>query len=115
MKVNAPPAAFTVLRLMREPSAPPRKTITLKKLDLLQIAILGEWLDDPYGDGIRLERIRNPSPARQAALDFIRGEPQLGGEALIREQYEERVRACFDSRGRLPASIRSNVPRLDRI
>jgi len=31
---------------------------------------VGLWLDDPYGDGIRLERIREPSPKRRAALDY---------------------------------------------
>lgn len=32
---------------------------------------VGLWLDDPYGDGIRLERIREPSAKRLAALAFV--------------------------------------------
>ena len=30
------------------------------------------YVDDPYGDGIRLNHIRNPSSARIAALELVR-------------------------------------------
>lgn len=37
--------------------------------DFTRVAL---WLDDPYGDGIRLSIIRNPSPARIAATEFAK-------------------------------------------
>ena len=37
--------------------------------ELIKIAL---WLDDPYGDGTRLEAIRNPTPARVAAIEFLK-------------------------------------------
>ena len=46
--------------------------------DFAKVAL---WLDDPYGDGIRLEAIRNPSPARAAALDLVKtGQHTLLGD-----------------------------------
>ena len=36
----------------------------------IQAVTIGLWLDDPYGDGIRLEAIRNPSAERIAAIEF---------------------------------------------
>ena len=64
----------------------------LKTLTLTDIARIGIIMDDPWGDGIRLEQIRNPSPARMAALAEVRGEPFLDGETLIREAYESVAR-----------------------
>ena len=37
-------------------------------IDAVKIAL---WLDDPYGDGIRLASIRSPSASRVAALEFV--------------------------------------------
>jgi hypothetical protein len=83
--------------------------ITSKNLDLLSIAKLGVWLDDPYGDGIRLTRVRIPSPGRIAALELIRGAPLLGSEELIRNEYESKVRLmCFTKQGKLRGEVRRN-------
>lgn len=84
-------------------------SITVKNMNLVTLARLGVWLDDPYGDGIRLQAIREPSVGRHAALRLIQGAPVLDGERLIREEYEARVRAhCFTSQGHLRAEVRRN-------
>jgi hypothetical protein len=85
--------------------------ITAKTLSLHDIARIGVYLDDPYGDGIRLEKIRNPSDGRVAALCEIRGEPMLDGEDLIRAEYESTVREVLHRfNGKLPESFRRNLP-----
>lgn len=84
-------------------------TVTSRNLDLLAIAKLGVWMDDPYGDGIRLTRVRIPSSGRMAALELIRGTPMLGGEELILAEYAERVRTeCFTKQGKLRGHILRN-------
>lgn len=35
-----------------------------------QAVTIGLWLDDPYGDGIRLQAIHEPSAERIAAIEF---------------------------------------------
>ncbi len=83
--------------------------ITSRNLSLLQLAKLGVWLDDPYGDGFRLESIRKPSIGRLAAMALIRGEPILGGEDLIRDEYLLRVHSeCFTASGHLKADVVRN-------
>lgn len=37
----------------------------------VEAAKVGLWLDDPYGDGIRLSCIREPSDARIATIEFV--------------------------------------------
>ena len=67
-------------------------------LNLYQIAKIGRWLDDPYGDGIRLEIVREPSEGRLAAGDFVHDPEWNNGytlrerEELIRDEYEDLVR-----------------------
>ena len=83
--------------------------ITSRNMDLVTLAKLGVWLDDPYGDGIRLARVRDPSQGRVAALELIRGTPVLGGEELILNEYAERVRMeCFTKQGRLRGNVARN-------
>jgi hypothetical protein len=49
--------------------------------ELIKIAL---WLDDPYGDGIRLSAIRNPSPDRQAAIEFLTtGQRSIDSRELV--------------------------------
>jgi hypothetical protein len=61
-------------------------------LSLLDIAWIGLYLDDPYGDGIRLQRVREPSDGRLAAIDLVYdAQHGIGAEILIRKEYEERV------------------------
>jgi len=61
-------------------------------LSLLDIAWIGLYLDDPYGDGIRLQRVREPSDGRLAAIDLVyNAQHSIGADILIREEYEERV------------------------
>ena len=88
-----------------------KMTVTVKNIDLLTLAKLGVWLDDPYGDGIRLSRVRNPSPGRSAALWLINGSPVLGCEEMIRNEYVERVLAeCFTKQGKLRGHVLRNCP-----
>jgi hypothetical protein len=80
--------------------------IRLRTLTLNEIARVGLYLDDPYGDGIRLDRVRNPSEGRVAARCEVRGEPMLDGEELIRAEYESIVREVLHRHnGRMPASM----------
>jgi hypothetical protein len=80
-----------------------------KSIDVLTLARLGVWLDDPYGDGIRLQAIRNPSPGREAALNLLRGYPTLDFERVIRDEYEQRVLSeCFTKSGELRGDVKRN-------
>jgi hypothetical protein len=86
------------------------KEYSLKSLTLLDIATLGLWNDDPYGDGIRLESIREPSPARVAALKLVHeGQSDLFGEKLIRDEYEVPVRRLFNGKGKLYGYVARNI------
>ena len=61
--------------------------------DFARVAL---WLDDPYGDGIRLSIIRNPSPARIAATEFAKS-----GQRTItndEQQYIDRGREYLSDR-----------------
>jgi len=61
-----------------------------------QLARVALFLDDPYGDGIRLEAIRTPSPARAAALDFVfNGQRTLDG--LEQEYIDRGMHAIMDA------------------
>lgn len=67
----------------------------MKKLDKLtdvELAKAGLFIDDPYGDGIRLESIREPSEARQAALRIVNNEAQFHDVELVREEYIPKLR-----------------------
>lgn len=42
------------------------------------------FVDDPYGDGIRLTHVRNPSPARAVALELVeKGQTDFDAIALM--------------------------------
>lgn len=82
--------------------------ITAKTLTLTDIARIGLYLDDPYCDGIRLDKVREPSDGRLAALAEVAGEPMLDGEELIRAEYEAAVRYVL-RRGKLPATIERHM------
>lgn len=72
----------------------------LDKLTTMDIAILGTWLDDPYGDGIRLEHIRKPSMERQVACKFI-SEPKtcdMFADNIIENYYGGSVRKMFNKK-----------------
>lgn len=64
-------------------------------LTLLDIARIGLFLDDPYGDGIRLERVREPSDGRQLAMKVVYDGMSFCdgaiGDKIIRKEYEARV------------------------
>ena len=100
-----------------------------KNIDILTLARLGVWLDDPYGDGIRLQAIRNPSRGREAALCLLHGHHSLGFERMIlqcdspapgierviRDEYEQRVlSACFTKSGKLRADVKRNCDLLPK-
>jgi hypothetical protein len=103
-----------------------------KSIDILTLARLGVWLDDPYGDGIRLEAIRNPSLGREAALSLLHGQPTLDFERVIRDEYEQRVlssyfervirdeyeqrvlSSCFTKSGKLRADVKRNCDLLPK-
>lgn len=73
--------------------------IKFKDLTPLQIAQLGTHAEEYVYDGARSERIRNPNAARHAALSLIRGEPVLGGDDLILEEYMPFVQSFVTKRG----------------
>ena len=53
-------------------------------MDKILLAKAFLYVDDPYGDGIRLNHIRNPSPARIAALELVRsGQSSLNDLELM--------------------------------
>jgi hypothetical protein len=86
-----------------------------KSIDILTLARLGVWLDDPHGDGIRLDAIRYPSHGRWAALHLLDGRPPLGFERMIRDEYEQRVlSACFTKSGKLRADVKRNCDLLPK-
>ena len=86
-----------------------------KSIDILTLARLGVWLDDPYGDGIRLQAIRNPSRGREAALSLLHGQPTLDFERVIRDEYEQRVLSqCFTKSGKLRADVKRNCDLLPK-
>ncbi len=83
----------------------------LNALTVTDIAKLGLYLDDPFGDGGRLTKVAKPNEGRLAALAEVRGEPVLGGEALIRAEYEATVRnpTNWTKKGLLVADIVRNL------
>lgn len=83
----------------------------LRSLTLTDIARIGLFLDDPYGDGIRIEYPWRLKAGRVAAQAEIRGEPVLDGERLILEEYEARVRDpdLWTAKGTLRAWLRVNI------
>jgi hypothetical protein len=86
-----------------------------KSIDILTLARLGVWLDDPYGDGDRLQAIRNPSLGREAALSLLHGQPTLDFERVIRDEYEQRVLSqCFTKSGKLRADVKRNCDLLPK-
>lgn len=86
------------------------KRLHKRDLDLTLIAKIGLWLDDPYGDGIRLLHIREPNEARRAAIDFVQtGQLGFFDEKAIRAQYEERVLGVFNKDGHIAAYVHRNL------
>ena len=59
------------------------------KNDVMTVAKVGVYLDDPYGDGIRLDSIREPRPARIAALATLKDGINLFDNQLIMDEYLE--------------------------
>jgi hypothetical protein len=82
--------------------------LKLNQLDIKQIARLALYVDDPYGDGIRLEHIRNPSEAHLAALRILNNDAQFWDEELVREEYLPRIEKYTNKDGRLAASVMRN-------
>lgn len=82
-------------------------------IDLL--AKIGLYLDDPYGDGIRLDDIREPDEGRLAALQQVAGQPILDGETLIRDKYEEKVRWAVKSKAGRNDLVRQRVVTADEL
>lgn len=80
----------------------------LKNLTIRQIAIAGLWTDDPYGDGIRLERIRNPVHSRLAAIRIRDGRPQFWDEKIVRAIYVPQIEKWTNKNGDLNAEILRN-------
>jgi hypothetical protein len=83
----------------------------LSKLTINDIAKLGLYLDDPYGDGIRLKEVRVPDESRLAAIALVNGEPFLDGEKKIRDKYESKVRnsSIWTKKGELISEIKKNI------
>ena len=83
----------------------------LNKLTITDIAKLGLYLDDPFGDGIRLKAVREPDEGRLAAIALIKCEPILGGEEMISAKYEAIARNpnFWTKKGKLIATIKRNI------
>lgn len=82
--------------------------LKLNQLDIKQIARAGLWADDPYGDGIRLETVREPRPARLAAQRVLENDAQFWDEELVREEYLPILKKWCNQDGRLNADIMRN-------
>ena len=82
-----------------------------KNLSIEDIARIGLFLDDPYGEGGRLECVREPSVGRMAAEALLEGQPMLDGERFIKEEYLRRVMDGENWRkdGTLVAWIKRNI------
>jgi hypothetical protein len=78
--------------------------IKIKDLTVLQIAQLGTYAEEYILDGVRSKRIREPNQARQAALALIKGEPLLGGDELIMQEYMPYVQAYVTKQGIMNAA-----------
>ena len=61
------------------------------QLSDVDAAKVGLWLDDPYGDGIRLGKIRNPDKHRIAAMHYVET-----GEADIFSDHQVYVSVGHD-------------------
>lgn len=73
---------------------------SINKLNDKQFACLALFSDDPYGDGIRLDKVREPSKYREIILDFWdSGQLPLWGFEEAREHYNEQIRKCFTVTG----------------
>jgi len=57
------------------------------KPSLTAIAKVGLRLDDWFGDGIRIEKVRNPNAARKAALDLVYKNQLPLDESIILDEY----------------------------
>ncbi len=78
--------------------------------DINTVAKIGLYLDDPYGDGIRLIAIREPDQARLAALQQVAGQPLFCGDVLIMDKYFDRVLEAIKLDRRRKWLILKNVP-----
>ena len=80
-------------------------------MDTYLKAKVGLYLDDPYGDGCRLDEIRNPNEGRQAAIRIIDGEPEFWDDDLVEKEYGDKVRILIrmERRRKRPWLIHQNV------
>ena len=81
----------------------------INNLSLLEVAQLGLYHDDPYGDGIRLDIVRNPPLHRQMAIELVyHGQLPIDGGEAIRKAYENVAKKSFDENGNLFEEIEIN-------
>jgi hypothetical protein len=80
----------------------------LNQLNIKQIALAGLFADDPYGDGIRLESVREPREARRAAMRILDNNAQFWDEKVVREEYLPILQEWTNKDGRLCAAIIRN-------
>ena len=73
--------------------------MNIKNLTLIDVAKLGLYADDPYGDGIRLEHVRNPSAGRLDAITLIyENQFPIDGGHDIMIAYQEKIKMLFNKR-----------------
>jgi hypothetical protein len=77
-------------------------------MDKVALAKVFLFIDDPYGDGIRLDHVRNPSAARLAALDLVRdGQESIGDVDLMLAEHGEEILYTLTSKLALSSLLRN--------
>jgi len=67
------------------------------------------YIADPYGDGIRLDHIRNPSPAYRAAEDLVfDGQHTLDGLELMKQERGVAITALLHSPYSVSTMVRNS-------
>lgn len=67
------------------------------------------FVDDPYGDGIRLEHVRNPSPARIAAKDLVyTGQATFDAEAMMIAERGDEIKQALRTKSARACMVRNS-------
>jgi len=81
-------------------------------MDIKMIGKIGLWLEDPYGDGCRLDVVRFPSEWREAAKRLVfSNEPEFWDEELVQDNYGPMVKDFIkkEKRRKRPILVQQDV------
>ena len=79
----------------------------VKELTNVEAVKLALWNDDPYGDGIRLKAVREPSVERLAALLFVAtGQRTIDN---VEQAYIDRGLAIAKNKKLVTAAVRNGI------